>query len=207
MLGRRALPSGVPQRGCRVGDPVRAPRSGIYATIHWDGTLGCARARDAISFVVRFHIMRNVFTLTAAMLAVGVSIGHGQTNASSPVKSATVYKQVGCGCCSIWAEHLRKAGFKVSSMEVNDLARIKNTYGVPQAAHTCHTALIDGYVFEGHVPIDLVQKVLKERPRIAGLAVPGMPIGSPGMESGSRKDPYDVLAFDREGKTTVYAKQ
>jgi hypothetical protein len=156
---------------------------------------------------MRFAIMRNVFTLTAAMLALGVSIGHGQTKASAPVKSATVYKQVGCGCCSIWAEHLRKAGFKVSSMEVSDLARIKNTYGVPQAAHTCHTALIDGYVFEGHVPIDLVQKVLKERPRIAGLAVPGMPIGSPGMESGSRKDPYDVLAFDREGKTTVYAKQ
>jgi hypothetical protein len=164
-------------------------------------------ARDAISFVMRFSIMRNMFTLTAAMLALGVSIGHGQTTSSSAVKSATVYKQVGCGCCSIWAEHLRKAGFKVSSMEVNDLARIKNTYGVPQAAHTCHTALIDGYVFEGHVPIDLVQKVLKERPRIAGLAVPGMPIGSPGMESGSRKDPYDVLAFDREGKTTVYAKQ
>ena len=81
-------------------------------------------------------------------------------------------------------------------MEVPDLAKIKHTYGVPQAAHTCHTALIDGYVFEGHVPLDLVQKVLKERPKIAGLAVPGMPLGSPGMEvPGQPEDAYDVVAF------------
>lgn len=151
--------------------------------------------------------MRKVSTLTAAMLALGVSIGHGQTARPSSAKTATVYKQVGCGCCSIWAEQLRKLGFKVSAMEVPDLPRIKQTYGVPAAAHTCHTALIDGYVFEGHVPLDLVQKVLEERPKIAGLAVPGMPLGSPGMEMGSRKDPYDVIAFDREGKTSIYAKR
>lgn len=151
--------------------------------------------------------MRNVSTLTAAMLALGVSIGHGQTAASSPSKTAMVYKQVGCGCCSIWAEQLRKLGFKVSTLEVSDLARTKTAYGVPPSTHTCHTALIDGYVFEGHVPLDLVQKVLKERPKIAGLAVPGMPLGSPGMEMGSRKDPYEVLAFDRDGKTSIYAKR
>ena len=78
---------------------------------------------------------------------------------------------------------------------------------MPASTHTCHTSLVDGYVFEGHVPIEAVQKVLKERPKIAGLAVPGMPLGSPGMESGSRKDPYDVLAFDRDGKTTTYLKK
>jgi hypothetical protein len=151
--------------------------------------------------------MRNVAPLTAALLALGVTVGHGQAPASSSGTAVTVYKQVGCGCCSIWAEHLRKAGFKVSSMEVSDLTRVKNAYGVPAAAHTCHTALIDGYVVEGHVPMDAIQKMLKERPKVAGLAVPGMPIGSPGMESGSRKDPYDVLAFDRAGKTSIYLKK
>jgi hypothetical protein len=151
--------------------------------------------------------MPKVSTLTAAVLAAGVSILHGQTAATPSAKTATVYKQVGCGCCSIWAEQLRKLGFKVSTLEVTDLPRTKNAYGVPASTHTCHTALIDGYVFEGHVPLDLVQKVLKERPKIAGLAVPGMPLGSPGMEMGSRKDPYDVLAFDRDGKTSVYARR
>jgi hypothetical protein len=116
--------------------------------------------------------MRNVTSLTAAMLAIGLSVVQAQTPPASDGKSVTVYKQVGCGCCSIWAEQLRKLGFKVSTMEIADLARIKNTYGVPAATHTCHTALVDGYVFEGHVPLDLVQKVLKERPKIAGLAVP-----------------------------------
>jgi len=151
--------------------------------------------------------MRNVPFVVAAVLAIGLSVVQAQSPAPADAKSATVYKQVGCGCCSIWAEQLRKLGFKVSTLEVSDLTRTKNAYGVPASTHTCHTALIDGYVFEGHVPLDLVQKVLKERPKIAGLAVPGMPLGSPGMEMGSRKDPYDVLAFDRDGKTSVYARR
>jgi hypothetical protein len=155
----------------------------------------------------RGFVMRKISSLTAALLAAGISIGHAQTAAPAASKTATVYKQVGCGCCSIWAEQLRKLGFKVSTLEVTDLPRTKLAYGVPPSTHTCHTALIGGYVFEGHVPLDLVQKVLKERPKIAGLAVPGMPIGSPGMEMGSRKDAYDVLSFDRDGKTSIYAKR
>jgi hypothetical protein len=150
--------------------------------------------------------MRHVALLTAAMVALGVTIGHGQTP-PSPVRTATIYKQVGCGCCSIWAEHLRKAGFKVSSTEVSDLDRVKAAYGVPRPLQTCHTALIDGYVVEGHVPLDAIQKLLKERPKIAGIGVAGMPTGSPGMENGSQKDPYDVVAFDREGKTSIYLKK
>jgi hypothetical protein len=146
--------------------------------------------------------MRKVSTLTAVLLLLGVAVGHGQTGIA-----VTMYKQVGCGCCSIWADHLRKAGFKVSSMEMPDLDRVKTAYGVPRAVQTCHTALIDGYVIEGHVPLDAIQKLLKERPKVAGIGVAGMPIGSPGMESGSRKDPYDVLAFDREGKTSIYVKK
>jgi hypothetical protein len=146
--------------------------------------------------------MRKISVLTLGLLMAATSAGFGQ--AATPV---TMYKQVGCGCCSIWAEHLRKAGFKVSSMEMPDLDRIKTAYGVPRAVQTCHTAVIDGYVVEGHVPVDAIQKLLKERPRIAGIGVAGMPIGSPGMESGSRKDAYDVVAFDRDGKTSVYLKK
>jgi hypothetical protein len=146
--------------------------------------------------------MRQISALTLALLTLGVSVGHGQTGTA-----VTMYKQVGCGCCSIWAEHLRKAGYKVSSMEMPDLDRVKTAYGVPRPLQTCHTALIDGYVVEGHVPLDALQKLLKERPKIAGIGVAGMPIGSPGMESGSRKDAYDVVAFDRDGKTSVYLKK
>jgi hypothetical protein len=146
--------------------------------------------------------MTKISTLAAVLLVSGATVGHAQTGIA-----VTMYKQVGCGCCSIWAEHLRKAGFKVSSMEMPDLDRVKATYGVPRSVQTCHTALIDGYVVEGHVPIDAIQKLLKERPKIAGIGVAGMPIGSPGMENGSRKDPYDVVAFDRDGKTSVYVRK
>ena len=151
--------------------------------------------------------MRNIAPLTAAMLALGVTTGHGQPAPPPAGKAVTMYKTVGCGCCSVWAEHLRKAGFKVSSMEVADLDRLKATYGVPRAIQTCHTALVDGYVVEGHVPLDAIQKLLKERPKVAGIGVAGMPIGSPGMESGSRHDAYEVVAFDREGKTSTYLKK
>jgi hypothetical protein len=146
--------------------------------------------------------MRQISALTLALLTLGVPVGHSQTGIA-----VTMYKQVGCGCCSIWAEHLRKAGYKVSSMEMPDLDRVKTAYGVPRPLQTCHTALIDGYVVEGHVPLDALQKLLKERPKIAGVGVAGMPVGSPGMESGSRKDAYDVVAFDRDGKTSVYLKK
>jgi hypothetical protein len=145
--------------------------------------------------------MRKI-SAVSLLLVLGASVGHGQAGTA-----VTMYKQVGCGCCSIWAEHLRKAGFKVSSMEMPDLDRVKTTYGVPRQVQTCHTALIDGYVVEGHVPLDAIQKLLKERPKVAGIGVAGMPIGSPGMENGSRKDPYDVVAFDRDGKTSVYLKK
>jgi hypothetical protein len=145
--------------------------------------------------------LRTALAATLLVFVLGTS-GHGQTS-----RSVTMYKQVGCGCCSIWAEHLRKAGFKVSSVELPDMNRIKTTYGVPAAIHTCHTALVDNYVIEGHVPIDAIEKLLKERPAIAGIGVAGMPLGSPGMESGSRKDPYEVVAFDRAGKTSTYMKK
>jgi hypothetical protein len=104
--------------------------------------------------------------------------------------------------------HLEKNGFKVEKKILfgNTFTDFKRRRGVPEQLFACHTALIDGYVIEGHVPADLIEKLLKEKPPIVGLAVPGMPAGSPGMEGG-RAEPYNVLTFDKNGKTTVYAKR
>ncbi len=114
-----------------------------------------------------------------------------------------VYKSPACGCCSKWAEHLEAAGFKVSTKDVRDMTAVKAEHGITAQLASCHTAIIDGYVVEGHVPADAIMRMLDERPDIAGLAVPGMPIGSPGME-GAIVEKYDILAFDENGDTQIY---
>jgi hypothetical protein len=102
--------------------------------------------------------------------------------------------------------HLREHGFAVTERLQDDLAPMKRGHGVPPALESCHTALVDGYVIEGHVPADLIDRLLRERPKVVGLAVPGMPAGSPGMETpGAKPERYQVLAFDRAGRTTVFA--
>jgi hypothetical protein len=117
-----------------------------------------------------------------------------------------VYKDPTCGCCALWVEHLRKAGFTATVTDVEDMTALKTKHGVPPRARSCHTAVTGDYVIEGHVPAADVQRLLKERPSVVGIGVPGMPIGSPGMEVASMKpQPYDVLAFDKAGQTTVFA--
>ena len=116
-----------------------------------------------------------------------------------------VYKTETCGCCNGWVEHLRAAGFDVDARNVRDLMSVKLDAGVPGPLVTCHTALVDGYVVEGHVPVDQVKRMLAERPHVAGIGVAGMPIGSPGME-GPNPQPYQVVAFDRDGGMSVYAE-
>jgi hypothetical protein len=102
--------------------------------------------------------------------------------------------------------HLRSNGFTVTERNETDLAPVRRRHGVPSALESCHTALVDGYVIEGHVPADLIDRLLRERPKVAGLAVPGMPVGSPGMESpGQKPERYQVLTFDTGGRTTVFA--
>src|SRR5262245_6862889 len=118
----------------------------------------------------------------------------------------TVQRDPGCGCCLNWVAHLQKAGFKVLVTESPVMDKVKDQRGVPKDARSCHTGVVDGYVIEGHVPVADIQRLLKERPAVVGLAVPGMPAGSPGMEvSNGRVQPYDVVAFDKSGKTTVFA--
>jgi hypothetical protein len=104
--------------------------------------------------------------------------------------------------------HLRASGYPVKEENVSNITPIKRRHGVPERLEACHTALVEGYVVEGHVPADLIDRLLRERPSAAGLAVPGMPAGSPGMESsGGASEPYQVLIFDRSGKTAVFASR
>lgn len=144
--------------------------------------------------------------MAVGCLAVLVSAGSAaaQRPAAVPVQ---VYKDATCGCCSVWVEHLRRSGFAPTSTNVTDLAGVKDKHNVPARGRSCHTALVGGYVIEGHVPAAQIQRLLKEKPRgIVGLAVPGMPIGSPGME-GPNPKPYDVLAFDAQGRTSVFSTE
>lgn len=122
-------------------------------------------------------------------------------------RTMTVYKDPNCGCCAEWVTHVKKAGFAVTVRDTADMASVKASFGVPEALGSCHTARVGNYVVEGHVPADLIVRLLKEQPAGRGLAVPGMPMGSPGMEQGGRKDAYDVLLFDKAGKTKVYASR
>ncbi|MGH7790855.1 MAG: DUF411 domain-containing protein [Thermodesulfobacteriota bacterium] len=117
--------------------------------------------------------------------------------------SVTVYKDPSCGCCNKWVDILKEHGFQVAAHDVSDMTKIKTEYGVPVALSACHTAIVDGYVVEGHVPVDVIEKMLKEKPKVTGITVPGMPVGSPGME-GPHSEPYDVLTFDSKGNSTVY---
>ena len=117
-----------------------------------------------------------------------------------------VVKTPWCGCCSAWIEHLRSAGFEVRVSEVEDLAPVAAKLGVPDDLRSCHSASFGGYAIEGHVPAADIKRLLKEKPKAAGLAVPGMPVGSPGMEQGAAKQPYATILFDRSGKRKVFAR-
>ena len=144
--------------------------------------------------------------LVGLALAAAVNVVFARSPQSQSPKTMSVVRRVGCGCCLKWVEQMQKAGYKATVTESPEIEALKDEKGVPKGARSCHTAVIDGYVIEGHVPVADVQRLLQTRPKVAGLAVPGMPQGSPGMEVASgATDPFDVLAFDKAGKTSVFA--
>lgn len=116
-----------------------------------------------------------------------------------------VFKSASCGCCANWVKHLEASGFSVKTQDVANPANYRQKAGIPDALGSCHTALVRGYAIEGHVPAADIKRLLAEKPRAKGLAVPAMPLGSPGME-GPRKDPYEVLLIQADGRTTVYKR-
>lgn len=144
-----------------------------------------------------------IWTMTGLAILIGAVLINQQTSIAA---DAIVYKSPTCGCCSDWIKHLEEHGFTTEVHNNPDMSPVKNNLGVPRKLQSCHTAKIGGYVIEGHVPADVIARLLKEKPSIKGLAVPGMPMGSPGME-GPHKDPYNVVTFDDNGKTSVYARR
>lgn len=135
---------------------------------------------------------RSLIRGAAAALALGAMGGARAQRAARVV----VYKSPTCGCCTEWVAHMRANGFRVETHDVRDTNPYRMQYGVPDELSSCHTAVVDGYAIEGHVPAADIRRMLREKPRIKGLAVPGMPQGSPGMEQGGPPDPYVTVAFD-----------
>lgn len=153
--------------------------------------------------------MNGVWRWTAVAGVLALGMGAAPTDAAQaapPLPGVVLYKSALCGCCTKWADHMRTAGFRVTIREIGSLTTIEERYGVPKGATSCHTSLVGGYVVVGHVPADIVQRLLTERPPIAGISAPGMPQSAPGMDAPGRA-PYDVVAFDREGYTRVYERR
>ena len=142
--------------------------------------------------------------LIGILVIVGIYFGINQP--VGKVKNIVVYKDPSCGCCNAWIKHLKKNDFNVEVHDEKNMQSIKSRLMVPGNLQSCHTATIDGYTIEGHVPADVIERLVNEKPEVLGLTVPGMPMGTPGME-GPRKDPYDVLTFNERKETSVYASR
>lgn len=125
--------------------------------------------------------------------------------AASSLPQIEVFRNPDCGCCGAWVEHLKAAGFSVKVHETPDTSVVRKRHGIPDEFGSCHTGVVSGYALEGHVPAEDIKRLLAKKPAAAGLSVPGMPVGSPGMEVGSRKDPYQVLLIDKAGRSSVFA--
>jgi len=139
------------------------------------------------------------------MVAAGTAAVGPPAAAATALPQVEVFKSPYCECCGAWVEHMKAAGFDVKVTLVNDTTAARKRLGVPDKFGSCHTATVGGYVLEGHVPAVEVKKLLAAKPAAVGLAVPGMPPGSPGMEVGTRQDPYKVFLIDKSGHETVFA--
>lgn len=178
--------SRIRARGDRVAPPQRAPGSSTLSRRAWIGVaLGGAAAA-----VVGERWLRN--TTPTAIAADAIPI--------------TVYSSPTCGCCHKWVDHLKDSGFHVTVESLVDVTPVKQRLGVPDSLWSCHTATVERYSVEGHVPADVIQRMLAEKPDVLGIAAPGMPNGSPGME-GFGIDTYEIVAFRGDGATSIYAKR
>jgi hypothetical protein len=143
-------------------------------------------------------ISKSIRLLVAGgLLALG-SVAHAAT--------MTVHKSASCGCCAKWIEHVQKHGFTVKVVNVDDIMAVKAKAGIPDKLASCHTSMVGGYVVEGHVPAADIKKLLASKPKAKGIAVPGMPMGSPGMEHGDHRQPYQTLLLKADGSTRLFAQ-
>lgn len=135
----------------------------------------------------------------------GPATAAGSSEADAGLPTMVAYRSPSCGCCELWVEHMRAAGFRVDVEVTNDMERVKRQAGVPPGGGSCHTAHVGDYFVEGHVPAADIKRLLAEMPDARGLTVPGMPKGSPGMEQGGIREPYDVLLVGNDGSTSIFA--
>ena len=147
--------------------------------------------------------MKTISIVALSLSVLGILYFYKPQSNQTQSNEIVVYQSRTCGCCKKWVSHLKDNGFLVKSEYVDDVSQLKTRMNVPQNLSSCHTAVVNGYIVEGHVPAEAVKKLLSEAPEIKGLAVPGMPMGSPGME-GHYKESYNVMAFDKSGRTNIY---
>ena len=153
--------------------------------------------------MTRANVLRAVALLVVT--AISPVAAQSQKRPAAAAVEGTVWLSPTCGCCGKWVDHMQAAGFKMTRQVTTDLQSVGARQKVPEALRSCHTALIGGYLVEGHVPANIVQKLLKEQPKIGGIAAPGMPMGSPGME-GPNAQPYTIVAFRPDGSTYDFAR-
>lgn len=151
-------------------------------------------------------VVEGVKMKTSKFLAFALLVLAAAGVAAEPLPEVVMHKDPNCGCCGKWAEHLQAAGFRVKTVNETDMQRVKQQLGVPEKLGSCHTAQVGGYLIEGHVPASSIKRLLREKTAVRGLAAPGMPPSSPGMDVPGNKEPFDVIAFDRAGKATVYER-
>ena len=144
-------------------------------------------------------------TLKKLLLGTTLTIASLSALAAETFSTIMVYKSPTCGCCTEWIKHLEENGFKVMSHNVQNMGKYKEKANLPSGMGSCHTAFVDGYAIEGHVPASDIKRMLTEKPAIRGIAVPGMPMGSPGMEYGDRKDAYQTISYTKDGQKSVFA--
>ncbi|MCC5627178.1 DUF411 domain-containing protein [Nostoc sphaeroides] len=178
----------------------------------WQKCLPPILVRVAVRAVVIFCLTVGVLSILGSTAPMSnaqlVSTTKGIQDKQTPLKStalnATVYHSPDCNCCGGWIDHLKTQGFQITDFSTPDIETVKQKYNVPDNLSSCHTAIVNGYVIEGHVPADDIKRLLQEKPNVAGLSVPQMPVGTPGMEMGDRKDPFYVLSFDRKDSVAVF---
>ncbi len=152
--------------------------------------------------MIKNKIFAGFFSL-AVISAIVVFVLSQNVNAEPEM---TVYKSPTCGCCGKWITHMEENGFKIKAVDLLEMNIVKEKYGINRKLASCHTAVIDGYFVEGHVPAVDVQRLLSEKPDVLGISVPGMPVGSPGMEMGERVDHYSVIAIGKDGVAEVFSQ-
>ncbi|MGF2036562.1 MAG: DUF411 domain-containing protein [Nostoc sp. CmiVER01] len=181
--------------------------------IHWwQKSLPPILVRVAIRAVVIICLTVGVLGILGSTASISnaqlVSTTKGIQDKQIPLKStalnATVYHSPDCNCCGGWINHLKAQGFQITDFSTPDIETVKQKFNVPDNLSSCHTAIVNGYVIEGHVPADDIKRLLQEKPNVTGLSVPQMPVGTPGMEMGDRKDSFSVLSFDSKDSVAVF---